>query len=363
MNSIQNSSSSSEEEEEKATISGSSDTISFSMGRKYTYEKPEKPSLSLFRNRSFGSLSTKNKQQIVPICQTPKEKKITRILSSSQIRSQNLKKEKIIKLSKNISIEKKWSKHHKKENLLRRTCKLCEVHIVHFPPFFDKEFPIAKIKVNDVADSFRYFFTPNIQEETTPFFTLNNIPLKITEDLSEKPKEKFLTWLIDQINTCIPYKSDLCSHSQAFLLCQSEKIQQTKKLVPCYPILQSLSFSAFRTAVFYLIKSAGSFFTNEIGEIHLKSFATDPPRFKIKIDSLSGKYEATQIKLYRFFRKGASEEEHLFLGQIELHWAVCGILGKAVRYAHLHFEKLKLDKESDYEVRYKILEKFGLFNL
>jgi len=135
-----------------------------------------------------------------------------------------------------------------------------------------------------------------------------------------------------------------------------------KQEVPSYYILQSLSFGAFSTVpIFLRLKHSPNLFSNSLGVPQMKSFATDPTHFDIKVDTDTHQFEATQVKRYRFFyQRGRTEASHILLGNVELHWTVCGTIGQDTRSAKLYFHNLHFDNRESLDLRRQVIERFGI---
>ena len=125
--------------------------------------------------------------------------------------------------------------------------------------------------------------------------------------------------------------------------------------VPCYPILQSLSFSAYNKVPVYLRKKLfPKLFSSVWDQLQMKTFATDPTRYAIAITPDAGTFEATQVKLYRF------SKADILLGSVELHWTLCGKLEDPSRTAQLRLRNLQFDSKKSIASRLEIVEMLGL---
>jgi len=349
----------------------------------------------------------------------------------------------LLKLCQDRKVHKGWVVYLERARGLGKACELSETRVIHFKPNFDKERPVANAKYDDVRDSFRFFFSSDLDKSET-FFRLNGVPLTppdVDKDTScMEQKKAFMTWLITECDHALSFTPNLDPSEQATLVCQGaitvddknalqakltayfeengvgaiktileqlkpngfpkafrrwaqKEIEQfletdgppdckelasqitqeferhfnlttIKSEVPSYRILQSLSFGAFSTVPFYLRrKLCPELFSNVVGQPHMKSFPTDASHFDIKINGDTNHYEATQIKLYRFYQRGRTDESHIMIGSVELHWTICGVLGSDTRTAKLHMHNLRLDHRESLDIRCQVVAALDLPSL
>lgn len=328
-----------------------------------------------------------------------------------------------------------WLIHVERTRALEEACRMCEERVVDFEPDFDRQYPISKVKFNDVSDSFRSIFTSK-NEGVRLFFKINGafgtMP-ELKQDSEAKRKQRLMEWLVDRLNQELPVKSSLTSRQQARLLCQGalkeedksglrdqlkkligkhgtgglelilNQLKQDKislefchwvriklngdpvgisensapnlldkfeeeyhlkllrKYVPCYPILQSISFSAFSMVPMYIRKSlCPDLFTFVRGQPLMKTFPIDDTRYEISIDQQTGEFEATQIKLYRFYQHGETQSKDMILGRVDVYWTVSGHLDAETRKATLALKNLDLDPRESMQSRLAVVQALGI---
>lgn len=143
---------------------------------------------------------------------------------------------------------------------------------------------------------------------------------------------------------------------------KAQNLEVLKRAIPCYGILQSLSFSAYATPSIYIRTLFPTLFSKIKDQPQMKSFPVDPTRYEISIDSETGQYEATQVKLYRFYYPGDTEAANILLGKVDVLWTVCGNIESEKRMARLSFRNLDLDPRVNMESRLQVIKGLGLLN-
>ncbi|MCC5832612.1 MAG: hypothetical protein JJU12_06175 [Chlamydiales bacterium] len=170
--------------------------------------------------------------------------------------------------------------------------------------------------------------------------------------------EYFLDWAKEKLADFLyierPQDLEILSREIIARFQKDYTLKFLKSEVPSYTILQSISFSAYFPVPLYLMNNLPSLFSGGEDLPKMKSFSNDPTRYEFNLDSNVGQFEATQVKLYRFYRR-RSDNKTKNLGKVEVCWTVSGNIASKRRSAKLSFRNFTFDPRVDIATRSEII--------